>query len=342
MKIWKHTRLDAVMLGLSIAQFVITLLLAANWKNFSLAGWVGSIGLMVVMTVYNIIVISHLFTHVPWFESRLLNSLASILNSINIGQSVQSYQLTHVRNHHRYNNDQKGLDGNTKDMSSTFQGGIGDDHLSAFRYAFLGAAATLVSVGWELLSVIRLWRVGEQDRKLLRLASEYPGRRVRELRQIRLDRTAHFLALALFFSISWKWTLLCYLPAFYLALALVNIQNYYEHYGAAPNSRYTDSVSYYGRVYNLLTFNDGYHQEHHLRPQSHWRAMPEVRSIYSDKLGQVERIISPVPAILGVFHRSRRQLHRRPAGLPPHVLGSLRGADREQAAFSEIAKILQP
>lgn len=339
MKIWKHTRLDAAMLFLSIAQLVITLLLAASWKHFSLVGWVGSVALIVVMTVYNIIVVSHLFTHVPWFESPLLNSLASILNSINIGQSVQSYQLTHVRNHHRYNNDQKGPDGNTKDISSTFQGGIGDDHLSAFRYAFLGAAETLLSVGWELLSVVRLWRVGEQDQKLLKLASEYPGRRVRELRQVRLDRAGHFIALLLFFGISWKWTLLCYLPAFYLALALVNIQNYYEHYGAAPNSRYTDSVSYYGRIYNLLTFNDGYHQEHHLRPQSHWRAMPEVRSIYSDKLDRVERIVSPVPAILGVLHRNRKQLHRSPLHMKTPTLGSLRGSDREHPSFSQIAKI---
>ena len=301
------------MLALSIAQFVATLFLATNWKHFSMLGWIGSFVLLVFMTVYNIIVVSHLFTHVHWFESPLLNGLVSMLNSVNIGQSVQSYQLTHVRNHHRYNNDAKGPDGETKDLSSTFRGGVGLDHISVQRYAFGGAAGSLVNVGRELWAVTRLWRAGTPDKTLLELASDYPAKRAFELRQIRLDRIAHFFGLALFFYISWKWTLFCYLPAFYLSLALVNVQNYYEHYGAAPGSRLTDSVSYYGRIYNLLTFNDGYHQEHHLRPQSHWSKMPEVRFKYRAELDQVERIISPVPAILGILHRNRKQLHRRPA-----------------------------
>ena len=60
-----------------------------------------------------------------------------------------------------------------------------------------------------------------------------------------------------------------------------------------------------------MTFNDGYHQEHHLRPLAHWTQMPRVRIDYGDKLDQVERIISPVPAMLGAFHRNRQLLHRR-------------------------------
>ena len=336
MKIWKNTRLDAAMLVLSIAQFVATLLLATNWKHFSVLGAVGSFVLLVFMTVYNIIVVSHLFTHVHWFESPLLNGLVSMLNSINIGQSVQSYQFTHVRNHHRFNNDPKGPDGEPKDLSSTYRGGIGYDHISVQRYAFGGAAESLVSVGRELLAVTRLWRVGgKQDQTLLELASDYPAKRVWELRQIRLDRMAHFLGLGMFFYISWKWTLMVYLPAFYLSLALVNVQNYYEHYGAAPGSRLTDSVSYYGRVYNLLTFNDGYHQEHHLRPQSHWSKMPEVRFKYRNELDEVERIVSPVPAILGILHRNRKQLHRRPASVR-------RTPVSEANALSQVAETVWP
>jgi fatty acid desaturase len=129
---------------------------------------------------------------------------------------------------------------------------------------------------------------------------------------------AHFMALCLFLVVSWKWVLLCYSPAFFLALALVNIQNYYEHYGAAPANRFANSASYYGKLYNLLTFNDGYHQEHHLRPLTHWTQMPRVHREYKDQLDQVERIVSTVPALLGFLDRNRKQLHRhRAVTVPP-------------------------
>ena len=48
---------------------------------------------------------------------------------------------------------------------------------------------------------------------------------------------------------------------------------------AKPGNRLTDSVSCYGRPYNLLWFNNGYHQEHHFRPQVHWTRVPEVREL---------------------------------------------------------------
>jgi len=310
MKIWKHSRRDVIMLALSVGQFVTTLLLAVRWERSSIPGRATGFALLIVMMVYNIIVVSHLFTHTPWFKSPLLNRLASMLNSINIGQSVQAYQLTHVRNHHRYNNDQQGPDGKTKDASSTFRDGIKGEHDNVLRYAFFGAVQSVLSIVRALFSLGRLWRVGADEQELLALSARASAKRAWELRQVQLDRIVCFMALCLFLAVSWKWVLLCYLPAFFLALVLVNMQNYYEHYGAAPENRYANSVSYYGRLYNLVTFNDGYHQEHHLQPLTHWTQMPRVRQDYGDKLNQVERIVSPVPALIGFFHRNRKQLHR--------------------------------
>jgi fatty acid desaturase len=326
MKIWKHSRLDAIMLGLSIAQFGLTLLFALTWARLSLPVRIAGFVALVVMTVYNIIVVSHLFTHTAWFNTPLLNRLVSMLNSINIGQSVQAYELMHVRNHHRYNNDQQGADGHTKDLSSTFRDGSDGEHVGVFRYAVLGAIESLVSIVRALLSVTRLWRVATNEQELMTLCAKASAKRAWELRQVQLDRLAQFAGVCLFAAISWRWFLFCYVPAFFVSLALVNVQNYYEHYGAAPENRYANSVSYYGPLYNRLAFNDGYHQEHHLRPLTHWTQMPRVRREYRDKLDQVERIVSPVPAILGAFHR-RQLLHRRSTVI----------ASTTQRAFSKAA-----
>jgi len=188
MKVWKHSRWDGVMLALSLVQFLTMFILASTWQETSALGRVAGFALLVFMTVYNIIVISHLFTHAAWFQSPLLNRFVSMLNSVNIGQSVQAYQLTHVRNHHRYNNDQPGVDGRTKDSSSTYRGGVGGEHVSVVRYALLGAVETLVSIVRALLSVTRLWRVGAHETDLLSLFAKSRDKRKWELRQVQLDR----------------------------------------------------------------------------------------------------------------------------------------------------------
>jgi fatty acid desaturase len=314
-RIWKNSPIDMVMLLLSIAQFAAMFSLASAWEEATLVQRAGGLALLIFMMTYNIIVISHLFTHTPWFESAMLNGIVSALNSFNIGQSVQAYQFTHVRNHHRYNNDRKGPDGRTKDLSSTFLTGKNGEHTSLSRYALLGALVTIADVGRAHLSGLRMWRVGKNEQTLQQLAAREPSRRAQELGQVQIDRMFHFAGMCVLVAISWHWTLFCYFPAFYVTLSLVNMQNYYEHFGALPEDRCADSASYYGRLYNFLTFNDGYHQEHHLRPQAHWSLMPQVRREFSARLDGTQRLVSPVPAVLGFFDSARPLLHRRAPAL---------------------------
>jgi fatty acid desaturase len=61
---------------------------------------------------------------------------------------------------------------------------------------------------------------------------------------------------------------LVYVPGWLLGLALCQLQGHFEH------ARGT--TSHYGRLYNLLFFNDGYHVEHHARPGEHWTRLPAV------------------------------------------------------------------
>ena len=63
-----------------------------------------------------------------------------------------------------------------------------------------------------------------------------------------------------------------YLPGYLAGLGLCYVQGHFEH------ARGT--TSHYGRLYNLIFFNDGYHAEHHLRSSEHWTMLP--RHVHSD------------------------------------------------------------
>ncbi|WP_232326281.1 fatty acid desaturase family protein [Xenorhabdus hominickii] len=205
-----------------------------------------------------------------------------MLNSINIGQSLQAYNFTHVRNHHKYHND----NGNPiNDRSSTFLGGKGGEHNTLWNYAVLGGFSTLYSIIPHILWALFLWAkpFSGRDHHFEKLVSKNEINKKKEFAQLRLDRITMFIGLVILFSISWQWTLLCYLPSLLFAFILVNLQNYYEHHGANPESKFTNSVSHYGKLYNLLTFNDGYHQEHHISGGTHWSLLPKLRERYIDK-----------------------------------------------------------
>ena len=61
-----------------------------------------------------------------------------------------------------------------------------------------------------------------------------------------------------------------YVPGYLIGLALCHLQGHYEH-------AHGRTTSHYGRLYNLLFFNDGYHVEHHEKPGVHWTQLPEAR-----------------------------------------------------------------
>jgi hypothetical protein len=61
--------------------------------------------------------------------------------------------------------------------------------------------------------------------------------------------------------------LMTYMPGYLLGLGLCYVHGYYEHAQG--------TTSHYGKLYNLLCFNDGYHNEHHADPGVHWTRLPD-------------------------------------------------------------------
>lgn len=306
-RVFRHSPVDAVLVLISATQFAVTIALAAIDPT-GLWPMLGSFLLLTFMMTYSVIIVSHLFSHRPWFVSSGLNAVASVVCSANIAQSVQAYRLTHVRNHHRYNNDRKGADGTTRDITSTFRYSKDDGHAPLGRYLLFSLGGSAREFLDTVLALRRGCAVGKDETLLQELATRNPERRKAELRQVQADRLAVLALIALYAVLSWQWLLWCYLPAMAVAFTLVNVQNYYRHYGAHPESRYANSVSHYGRVYNWLTFNDGYHQEHHLRPASHWSELPNVADQYSASFREEGHVVSPVPAVVGFLDVRREPL----------------------------------
>jgi Fatty acid desaturase len=94
-----------------------------------------------------------------------------------------------------------------------------------------------------------------------------------------------------------------YVPGYAAGLILCALHGYYEHEQG--------TTSHYGRLYNLLLFNDGYHVEHHARPGVHWARLPQLRDAAARRsrwpaplrwleacsLEGLERLVLRVPAL---------------------------------------------
>jgi hypothetical protein len=116
-----------------------------------------------------------------------------------------------------------------------------------------------------------------------------------------------------------------YLPGWAAGLLLCGAHGYYEHAHG--------TTSHYGRLYNLLLFNDGYHVEHHAHPSAHWTRLPSyhdprarvsrwpapIRWLEGDGLILLERLALRSPTLQRFLLRAHegafRQLLRRAGGL---------------------------
>jgi fatty acid desaturase len=307
MRLFRHSGLDGVLLMLTLGQLSMVAVAAWAWPHLSAPARLAAGLTLVAGHWYAIVVIGHIFVHAPWFSAPAANRAAGLLVSLAIGQSVAAYRLSHLRNHHRFNNDRQDAERKTRDTSSTFRHAAPGRHLPLWRYALVGALGTIAGELAHRVTVLRLWFGGPLESGLETLLAARPNLRAREIVAVRLERTV--LSIAWLAVLAMRPTFLAvYVAALTAAFALVNLQNYFEHYGADPDDPLANSVSHYGRLYNLLAFNDGYHQEHHLRPGCHWRALPTLRARQAPRLGARNRVVSPVPAVLGFLHLRRPRL----------------------------------
>jgi hypothetical protein len=168
------------------------------------------------------------------------------------------------------------------------------------------------------------------------LAHHFGGERARDqldLRLLPLDVASVIALWCTLFVLVPCFALTVYLPGFLIGGLLCYLQGHYEHADG--------TVSHYGRLYNFLLFNDGYHIEHHSRPGMHWRDLPcqraengsvsrwpaVLRWLECVNLCALERLVLRLPALQRfVLRRHQGALRRLLTELPvPDRVGIVGG-----------------
>lgn len=196
-------------------------------------------------------VITHNTVHAPMFRSRVANRVVQVLLTLTYGHPVSAYVPGHNLSHHRYTQTQRDLMRTSK---------------VAFKWNWLN-------------QLLFAWKVGPPIFAAnLRFASRMKSRRKRWYRQLVLETCVLLAFVVLAFVLDWKKAFLfVVLPHQYAAWGIMGI-NYVQHDGCDADSPYNHSRNFTGRLVNWLTFNNGFHGIHHMKPSLHWSLLREAHA----------------------------------------------------------------
>jgi fatty acid desaturase len=293
-RFFRHSPHDALPALCGVAQVAFLL-----WTVFAypaLPAWAVALSFAVVAGAYcwNLQCIAHNFIHNPFFKSPALNSAFGMLETLAIGMPHTLYHHYHL-NHHFGDNDAKGPDGTTKDWSSTYRYGRGDRPEAFWRYC--------------LLSFFRV-EVGP----VIRVCMRHGRAHVRQA----LAETATLACFWAFLAAyNWRYFVFFYLPSYWVGWVISYAEGYLEHNGAQPGNPFANSVSSYNRLYNLLWFNNGYHQEHHWDPKCHWTQMPGLHEKLKPLLRANGTKVLHGPHLTGLIEDFFARRRRKPEDVPP-------------------------
>jgi fatty acid desaturase len=237
-KIFADTKKDIFSVAFVIVCGILPFILATSTLT-----WPALILCVLASAVLNAIHINnpmHNQIHRAVFVKPVLNRIYEYLCVVPALVGFQEYRHIHLQ-HHRYNNDPVG------DPVSTFRFGNGKEE-SALKYAF--------RMPFRNISF-------ESNLKF-------------DLAKHKNERRLKGIVLLLIAAVN-----ITYLPIYaitlYLSWVFNGIISYSEHHKALSfTDERRDSISCYNWLYNLITFNGGYHQEHHYRPGYHWTRLPEL------------------------------------------------------------------
>lgn len=260
-RFFRYSAYDAIPAACGVA--IVALILWTFLAYDQLSWWVLGPAFFAVAWSYcwNMQCISHNFIHNPFFSSNWVNRAYSVLESLALGVPHVLYHHYHL-NHHWGDSDARGPDGKTRDWSSIYRYGKNGHPEGFWSYCFLSFFRV------EVVPVVRT------------AARHGAG----ELAQLAVETIALGGMWAAMAIVNWKYLVIFYLPSYYIGWVLSYAEGYLEHFGGQPGNPYANSVSSYNHLYNLVWFNNGYHQEHHWDPKTHWTRMRELHEAIRPQL----------------------------------------------------------
>jgi fatty acid desaturase len=218
--------------------------LARNWPWY--------VAIPIVLLVRQVSIVEHNHVHLPIFWGNFLNSLLGWLCQLSNGLPLESYRTHHVANHHRYNNR---FDSSGRDWSSPFG-------FRGTRYPDRPIGRVYYMATFPFLAH------GESLLWFLRAPTSRTTR-------------AFLVSMAVVWTVSGVlvWLSPAGFMKFFLLPWIVTIfgvgdNNYDQHKGCKMTSPYDSANDALDFFHTVLSFNLGYHVEHHIQPNLHWSLLP--------------------------------------------------------------------
>lgn len=250
--IFKYSNKDLYLVAYTLVTLLIPFSLWAFDVDFTT--------LLMIIPFYSIFVLNgqnsalHYHTHWPTFNNKQYNNVYEIVSTIAYLLPQQWWKYAHML-HHKYNNDLPDEHGVCKDPTSIFTFGNNGQPTNFWHYSVKG--------GWYMF---REYLFGEPW--YIKKVPNVSTKLKREQLALKLFMTCMFILsikLGIFIMLS-----------FLLTCALNQAVSYGLHWEQAQFRGDTtrDSHSSYNKLYNIVSFNCGYHQEHHHKPNVHWTKLP--------------------------------------------------------------------
>ena len=229
-----------------------------SWYFWGQFGWIGKTILVIVHCNWQfcIATIIHNTIHVPIFRSMAWNKAFQLLLSAVKGNPVSGYVPGHNLSHHKH-------------MQTEFD----------------ASRTTRARFKWNLLNqslffFLCMFDIMKSEKAFVkRMKDVKPGWAKQYKHEAMLVGAIKITALI----IDWQRMLfLIFLPNMYSLWGIFGT-NYWQHDGCDETHPYNHSRSFTGKLFNLFTFNNGYHGIHHMYMGVHWSLYPEYH----------ERLVKP-------------------------------------------------